>query len=377
VAEASPVATSHGTVSSPHVIPTSLALVSDLFRLFALALRSRTRLAAENLFLRKQLACYLERHVRPRRTDHASRIMLVILSRWVEWRSLLTIVRPDTFVRWHREGFRLFWRWKSRRRGRPRIPVELQQLIADMASANRTWGEERIAAELRLKLGLTVSPRTVRRYMPRRPTLGGNRQRAQSWATFLRNHAGAVLACDFFVVVTAAFQRVYVFVIVDIATRRIVHWNLTPAPTAAWTIQQFRNGLPIDGASRLLVHDRDGIFTPAVDDALASMSLRALKTPVRTPQANAHCERFIGSARRECLDWIIPLNERHLRRVLAEWIPHFNRERPHSALGPGLPDEPSRRATLTGHRLPPAHRVVASARLGGLHHHYRVEGVAA
>jgi putative transposase len=213
-------------------------------------------------------------------------------------------VRPDTFVRWHREGFRLFWRWKSRRRGRPRIPVELQQLIADMASANRTWGEERIAAELRLKLGLTVSPRTVRRYMPRRPTLGGNRQRAQSWATFLRNHAGAVLACDFFVVVTAAFQRVYVFVIVDIATRRIVHWNLTPAPTAAWTIQQFRNGLPIDGASRLLVHDRDGIFTPAVDDALASMSLRALKTPVRTPQANAHCERFIGSARRACLDWI-------------------------------------------------------------------------
>ena len=128
--------------------------------------QSRTRLAAENLFLRKQLACYLERNVRPHRTDDASRIMLVMLSRWVEWRPLLTIVRPDTFVRWHRETFRLFWRWKSRRRGRPRIPAELQQLIADMAAANRTWGEERIAAELRLKLGLTVSPRTVRRYMP-------------------------------------------------------------------------------------------------------------------------------------------------------------------------------------------------------------------
>jgi transposase InsO family protein len=247
-------------------------------------------------------------------------------------RSLLTIVRPDTFVRWHREGFRLFWRWKSRRRGRPRIPVELQQLIADMASANRTWCEERIAAELRLKLGLMVSPRTVRRYMPRRPRPGGNSQRAQSWATFLRNHAGAVLACDFFVVVTAAFQRVCVFVIVDIATRRIVYWNLTQHPTADWTIQQFRNGLPIDGASRLLVHDRDGIFAPAVDDALASMSLRVLKTPVRTPQANAHCERFIGSARRECLDWLIPLNERHLRRA-AEWIPHYNGERPTCCVG--------------------------------------------
>ncbi len=245
-----------------------------------------------------------------------------------------------------------------------------------MASANRTWGEERIAAELRLKLGLMVSPRTVRRYMPRRPT-GGNSQRAQSWATFLRNHAGAVLACDFFVVVTATFQRVYVFVIVDIATRRIVHWNLTQHPTAEWTIQQFRNALSIDGVSRVLVHDRDGIFAPAVDDALASMSLRVLKTPVRTPQANAHCERFIGSARRECLDWIIPLNERHLRRAFAEWIPHYNGERPHSALGPGLPDEPTRRVTLTGHRLPRAHRVVVRARLGGLHHDYRVERVAA
>jgi len=339
--------------------------------------QSRTRLAAENLFLRKQLACYLERNVRPHRTDNASRIMLVMLSRWVEWRPLLTIVRPDTFVRWHRETYRLFWRWKSRRRGRPPIPTELQQLIADMAAANRTWGEERIAAELRVKLGLTVSPRTVRRYMPRRPRPRGSGQPTQPWATFLRNHTGAVLACDFFVVVTATFQRVYVFVILDIATRRVLHWNLTAHPTAEWTIQQFRDGLPLDGAYHVLVHDRDGIFAPAVDEAVRSMSLRVLKTPVRAPQANAHCERFIGTARRECLDWMIPLNERHLRRVLAEWIAHYNGERPHSALGPGLPDEPTRLATLTGHLVSPAHRVVASVRLGGLHHDYRLERVAA
>jgi transposase InsO family protein len=285
--------------------------------------QSRTRLAAENLFLWKQIACYLERNVRPHRTDNASRIMLVMLSRFVEWRPLLTIVRPDTFVRWHRETFRLFWRWKSRQRGRPRILTELQTLIADMAAANRTWGEERIAAELRLKLGLTVSPRTVRRYMPRRSRPRGSGQPTQSWATFLRNHAGAVLACDFFVVVTATFQRVYVFVVLDIGSRRVVHWNVTTHPTATWTIQQFRNGLPLDGGYRLLVHDRDGIFAPAVDDALRSMALDVVKTPVRAPQANAHCERFIGTARRECLDWIIPLGERHLRRVLAQWVPHY------------------------------------------------------
>jgi transposase InsO family protein len=142
-----------------------------------------------------------------------------------------------------------------------------------------------------------------------------------SSSSILHNHAGAVLACDFFLVVTATFQRLYVFVLFDIATRRVVHWNLTAHPTAAWTIQQFRNGIPLDGAHRFVIHDRDSIFAPAVDDALRSMSLEVLKTPVRTPQANAHCDRFSGTARRECLDWMIPLNEEHLRRILAEWIP--------------------------------------------------------
>ena len=144
-----------------------------------------------------------------------------------------------------------------------------------------------------------------------------------------------------------------------------------------WTIQQFRNSLPLDGTYRFVIHDRDGIFAPAVDEALRSMSLQVLKTPVRAPHANAHCERFIGTARRECLDWMIPLNERHLRSVLVEWISHYNGERPHSALGPGLPDNSKRRTTLTGHRLPAAHRVVGSARLGGLHHHYELEPIAA
>jgi len=283
------------------VFRTSLALVADLLRALRRMFRSRAQLAAENLFLRKQLACYIERQIRPRRTDNASRIALVLLSQFVDWRELLTIVRPDALVWWHRDLFRLVWRLKFRQRGRPCIPIEVQRLIAEMAAHNHTWGEERIAAELRVKLGLTVSPRTVRRYMPSRPRGRGGRS-AQSWETFLQNHAGAVLACDFFIVVTATFQRLYVFVLPDIGTRRIVHWNLTDHPTSEWTIQQFRNGLPLDGTYRVLVHDRDGIFAPAVDEALRSMSLQVLRTLVRAPQANAHCERFNGTARMSRLD---------------------------------------------------------------------------
>ena len=162
----------------------------------------------------------------------------------------------------------------------------------------------------------------------------------------------------------------------DIGTRRVVHWNLTDHPTAEWTTQQFRNGLPLHCGYRFLVHDRDGIFAPAMDQALHSMSLQVLKTPVRA-RKRMRSERLIGPARRECLDWMIPLNERHLRSVLVEWISHYNGERPHSALGPGLPDNSQSRTTLTGHRLPAPHRVVGSARLGGLHHHYELEPIAA
>ena len=134
--------------------------------------------------------------------------------------------------------------------------------------------------------------------------------------------------------------------------RAVLAWNLTDHPNSEWTIQQFRNSVPLEGASRFVTHDRDGIFTPAVDEALRSMSLQVLKTPVRAPQENPHCERFIGTARRECLDWVMPLNERHLRSVLVEWMSHYNGERPHSALGPALPDYSNGRTTLTGHRLP-------------------------
>jgi transposase InsO family protein len=341
------------------------------------AARSHSQLAAENLFLRKQLAFYVERQVKSRRADDATRITLVALSSLIEWRRILTIVKPDTLIGWHRKGVRLFWRRKSKPCGRPQLPSDLRQLIRDVATANRTWGEERISAELLLKLGLRVSPRTVRRYLP--PGLGPRcRPSVQDWSTFVRNHARAILACDFFVVVTATFRVFYVFVVLEVGARPILHWNVTDHPTAAWTAQQFRMVVPGDQLHRFVIHDRDSIYAEGVDKTLRAMGLRVLKTPVRSPQANAHCERLIGTIRRECLDFVIPLNERHLRRVLTEWVAHYNRGRPHASLGPGIPDPPLDRRELGphGHRIPAGHEVVGTPVLGGLHHEYRLQPAA-
>jgi putative transposase len=183
-----------------------LKLFADLLRFLALSLRSKTSLAGENLSLRKQLGCYQERKIRPRRIDDPTRLTPVWLSRWFDWRNALAIVRPKTFLGWHRKGFQLFWRWK-RQSGRPRIPLDLQHLIRQMACDNPSWGEERIANELLLKLGLRVSPRTIRKYLPKSLAPGGGSSPRQRWSTFLRNHADAIIACDFCVVATVTFFR--------------------------------------------------------------------------------------------------------------------------------------------------------------------------
>jgi putative transposase len=195
-----------------------------------LILSSRAAILAENLFLRKQLALFEERKVRPRRSTAATRAVMVLLSRFFAWREALVIVKPETFLKWHRSAFRTFWRWKSRKRGRPRVPKELRELIRTMAHDNPTWGEERIANELKLKLGIRVSPRTVSKYLARkRPGGGGTDQR---WATFVRNQAKAIVACDFFISITLSFRVLYVFVAMEIDSRRILHCNVTAHPTA-------------------------------------------------------------------------------------------------------------------------------------------------
>jgi transposase InsO family protein len=330
-------------------------------------------LAAENLFLRQQLALYQERHIQPRRATDATRLALVWLGQWFDWRRVLAVVQPATFLRWHREGFRLFWRWKSRPR-RPRIPVELQALIRHIARDNPTWGEERIANELLLKLGLRVSPRTVRKYMPKRLVpRPGQRITAQRWRTFIRNHAQAIVACDFCVVVTATFRLLYVFVVMEHATRRILRTNITAHPTAPWTLQQLREAIPADHGYRFLLHNRDSIFSPPLDQSIRHLGLKVLKTPPQCLQANALYERLIGTLRRECCAFLIPLTAHHLRWILHEWVLHYNISRPHMALGPSI-SQPS--SSLPAplqtrrHQLPEHVRVVSQPVLGGLHHAY-------
>ena len=352
-------------------------LAKDALAFLRSSFRPRTALIAENLFLRKQLAFYQEHQIMPRRLTDAARLSLVVWSRFFDWKSALLVVKPSTLIGWHRKAFRLFWKWKSRP-GRPRIPLDLRQLIAKLVRDNPTWGEERIADELWLKLGIRVSPRTVRAYWPTEGPRHTPPVASQNWNTFVRNHAKALLACDFMVAVTARFRILYIFVIVEIGSRRILHCNVTSHPTAEWTMQQLREAIPSDHTYRFLIHDRHATFSSELDAAVAGLGLNVVKTPVRTPQANAFCERLIGTMRRECLDLMIPLNERHLRTIFREWVSHYNRGRPHSRLGPGIPEcsttPPKRRHR---HRLEPDERVSATAILGGLHHEYRLKRAAA
>jgi len=260
-----------------------LALIADAMRYLRLCLRPSPALAAENLFLRKQLALYQERQVKPRQATNAIRLATVWLSRWFSWRSSLSIVAPETFTRGHRQGFRWFWRRKSKL-GRPALPKDLQVLIRRMALENPSWGQERIANELLLKLGLKVSPRTVRKYMPDHCVGSpGKRRQTQRWSTFIRNHAKGIVACDFCVAVTATFHFLYVFVVIEHASRRLLHINVTAHPTAPWTMQQFREAISADHSYRILIHDRDAIFSKAMDQSLSRMRLHVVKTPARTP----------------------------------------------------------------------------------------------
>jgi putative transposase len=358
------------------LVCTLLTLLYDGLRFLCFCLRPSPALAAENLFLRKQLALYQERHVKPRRATHATRLTLTWLARCFNWRQGLVIVQPTTLIHWHRRGFGLFWRWKSTP-GRPPIPPDLRALIRRMACENLTWGEERIANELLLKLGLRVSPRTVRKYLPKPRNCGrGKRALSQRWRTFVRNHARAIVACDFCVVVTATFRLLYVLVVIEHLTRRILHVNVTAYPTAPWTMQQLREAVPAEHPYRFLIHDRDTIFSQALDQSVRHLGLRVLKTPPRSPQANALCERLLGTLRRECLDFLIPLTEHHSRHLLHEWVQHYNTGRPHIALGPGIPQPPPHVPAprhVHRHRLP-AHLQVANRPIvGGLHHEYWLE----
>jgi len=259
-----------------------------------------------------------------------------------------------------------------------RYPFELRRLIRETALSNLSWGEERIANELLLKPGTQISPCTVRKYTPKRPHVQPRGD--QRGSTFVRNHTAPILACDFCVVVTAMFRLLCVLVVIEHQTRRIVHRNVTTHPTVTWTLQQLREAVSSDHRYRFLIHDGDGIFALQLDQSFTHMGLRVLKTPPRSPKANSPCERVIGTLRRECLDFLIPLTENHSRVVTKNWVEHYNRCRLHSSRGPGIPDPPVDLPVTPHehrHRIPSHCNVVAHPVLGGLHREYGLLAKAA
>ncbi|MEP6960559.1 MAG: hypothetical protein ABI995_00670, partial [Acidobacteriota bacterium] len=275
-----------------------------MLTLIRLLLTPRVPLIAENLFLRKQLALFRERKIKPRAASRPARLTLLALARFFDWRDALIIVKPETFIKWHRNVFRMVWRWKSRKRGRPPLPKNMRELVRQIDRDNPTWGEQRIADELSLKLGILVSSATVRKYLRVEHPHGGSKDQRSS--TFVRNHANGIVACDFLISVTASFQVMYVFVAMEIGSRRILHTNVTEHPTAEWTTQQFREFLVFEHPYKFVIHDGDCIFSSGLDLALKGFGVRPIRTPVRSPMANAYCERLIGTIRRECLDYLIP-----------------------------------------------------------------------
>jgi transposase InsO family protein len=287
----------------------------------------------------------------------------VLIARlWPGWREALVIVRPETVLAWHRQGFRLFWRRKSQagRTGRPEISAETIALIRRMNQENPLWGAPRIHGELR-KLGIKVAQSTVAKYVVRRP---GPRGSGQSWTTFLRNHLGETAAVDFFVVPTLTFRLLFVFVVLTHDRRRIQHIGVTHHPTSAWTAQQTLEAFPWNTTPRYLIRDRDGIYSGSeFGRMLGNLEIEDTPTAPRSPWQNPYVERVIGSIRRECTDHVIAINERQLIRVLRQYQKYYNASRTHLGIGKDAPDGRAVEAPDIG-------KIVARPVLGGLHHRY-------
>jgi len=322
--------------------------------------RRQAGLAAENLALRQQLAVLEHRSKRPRLRKR-DRIFWVWLSRlWTGWRSVLLIVQPDTVVAWHRQGWKLYWRWKSRAKavGRPPIDTEIRKLIRRMCRENPTWGAPRIHSELEL-LGYDVSETTVDKYMVRR-----RKPPSQTWRTFLENHLPDTVGIDFFTMPTATFRILFTFVVLCHDRRRVVHFNVTAHPTAEWTAQQIVEAFSDDGAPRFLIRDRDGIYGEFFRQRVKHMGIEEIVCSARSPWQNPYAERIIGSIRRECLQHVIVLNEHHLRRILRSYLAYYHEDRTHLSLDRNSPSP--REIDLPEHG-----KVISIPRVGGLHHRYR------
>jgi len=333
------------------------AFLGFLLAVLALPFKSKVRLEAENAVLRHQLIV-LRRKVRGRIwLTNNDRWFFVQLYRWFPLiLQAIAIIRPETLLRWHRSGFRYYWRWKSRSRGgRPRIEPELRALIRRMSIENPLWGAPRIHGEL-LMLGFDVAQSSVAKYMVKR-----RGPSSQGWRTFLRNHAPDIAAMDMFMVPTVGFDLLYAFVIVRLRRRELVWINVTTNPNAEWLARQITEAFPWNEAPRYLIRDRDQAYGAAVMRRLRAMGIRDKPIAPGSPWQNGYAERLIGSIRRECTDHVIPLGEGHLRRVLQSYAHYYNESRTHRSLNKNAPIH--RVAQSVG-------AIVARPILGGLHHRY-------
>lgn len=348
-----------------------------MFGGFALVLRSlrllcrvRGDLALENLALRQQLAALSRHHPRPRLTS-VDRFFWVILRRvWTRWTDALIIVKPGTVIGWHRAGFRLYWRWRSRvkrRVGRPCTRQETRDLILRMAVENPTWGAPRIHGEL-AKLGVAVSERTVSRYLRNQPRDHASKP---TWLTFLRNHREAIAAMDLFTVPTVSFRLLYVFFVISHARRQVLRVDVTEQPTASWIVQQLREAFPDGSAPRYLILDRDSTFDRQVLVSVENMSITPVRTAFRSPWQNGVAERWVETCRRDVMDHVLVLNEQHARRLLTEYLRYYHEDRTHYALAK---DPPLCRPVVE--RPSPQSKVVGIPKVGGLHHRYEWSQVA-
>jgi len=321
--------------------------------------KSHHQLALENLALCQQLAMLKPSVSRPR-VWGIDRLFWVLFSTHVDgWRKMLPALHPDTVVRWHREGFRRYWCWKSRRSGPGRLPIDrvIRKLIREMQSANVGWGAPRIHGGLP-KLGIEISQATVSKYMSRH-----RKPPSQNWRTFLNNHVTDLASIDFFTVPTATFRVLYVLIILSHDRRKIVHFNATTNPTAQWTAQQIVEAFPFDTAPRYLLRDRDSIYGEIVQRRIKSLDIEEVFTAPRSPWQNPFVERVIGSIRRDCLDHVIVFNERHLRRILRGYFSYYHTCGTHLSL---KKDPPESRMI----EPPELGNVIAFPRVGGLHHQY-------
>jgi len=336
--------------------------VSFLTRLSAF-FRSRYNLGLEILALRQQLGVLKRKHPRPRLRIQ-DRIFWILLRRlWPAWSNILVIVKPETVVAWHRAGFRLFWRIRSRakNKGRPKTDAELRRLIQRMASENPTWGAPRIHGEL-LKLGFDVSERTVSRFLRR---LSPPDQARKLWSTFLRNHREVIAAMDFFTVPTLTFRVLYCFFVIEHGRRKIVHFNVTEHPTGPWIVQQLREAFPESCPYRYAILDGDGKFGKEVTDVLTTDGMKPVRISPASPWQNGVAERWIGSCRRELLDHVIVLNDVHLRRLIRDYISYYHADRIHDSLEK---DTPGMRPISS--KPNQSARMLSFPRVGGLHHRY-------